>query len=82
MAGTNPWGRKVRHYEATNILTTRDTASLKRPGRLKVRGWRKTNCANSKQMKDTVTILLSDITDFKGKKNYQRERDDVEGIRV
>ena len=33
-------------------------------------------------MKDTVTILLSDITDFKGKKNYQRERDDVEGIKV
>ena len=33
-------------------------------------------------MKDTVTILLSDITDFKGKKNYQRERDDVEVIKV
>ena len=33
-------------------------------------------------MKDTVTILLSDITDFKRKKNYQRERDDVEVIKV
>ena len=33
-------------------------------------------------MKDTVAILLSDITDFKGKKNCQRERDDVEVIKV